>query len=187
MDDVGGVEYVSNLRIEGLPIMGSPITAEAEFVGEPSVQWYRSKGADKAVEIAGACGLQYTLTADDIGCVVRSIPASLRRSPRTFPHAHPHTHIRKCTSPSAPTPIHSHPPPCPAQVRVECVGPYGGAAVSAAISEVTAHPMCLSEVQKMMTAKGREKEIAVKTVPGDEPRILLITKDKVKLRSKRGR
>ena len=67
------------------------------------------------------------------------------------------------------------------------MGPYGGAAVSAAISEVTAHPMCLSEVQKMMTAKGREKEIAVKTVPGDEPRILLITKDKVKLRSKRGR
>ena len=99
MDDVGGVEYVSNLRIEGLPIMGSPITAEAEFVGEPSVQWYRSKGADKAVEIAGACGLQYTLTADDIGCVVRAIDTSVDMV----------TTVTRSPDPSSSSPVASSP------------------------------------------------------------------------------
>jgi len=139
MDDEEGVQYVSNLRIQGSAVVGGTLTAVAEFVGQPSVQWYRSKGTEKPAEIAGAASLAYTLTADDIGCTV----------------------------------------------RVECVGPYGGDPVSAAIKEVAPDPSFLGELQKLHAKKGGEREIAVRSVPGDEPRVLLLAKDKVKLRKKK--
>lgn len=70
MDDVGGIEYVAHLRINGVPQVGSILIATADFVGEPVVQWYRSKRSECASQISGASALQYTLTVDDVGCVV---------------------------------------------------------------------------------------------------------------------
>ena len=138
MDDEDGVQYVSNLHIQGAPVVGSTLTAEAEFVGQPSIQWYRSKGSAPAAEIPGASTLSYTLNADDLGCTV----------------------------------------------RVECVGPFGGDPVSAALKEVGPDPTAVAELQKLRTKKGGEKEIHVRSVPGDEPRILQLTREKLKLRKK---
>ena len=71
MDDEGGVEYVKNLTISGSPIVGSTLTCEGEFIGEPTVQWYRSQGSAKPTTIEGQTMRGYTLTADDAGCAVR--------------------------------------------------------------------------------------------------------------------
>lgn len=70
MDDEEGVEYVANLIISGSPMSGSTLTASADFVGTPTIQWFRSKGGTKS-EIDGACALAYSPTADDVGCTLR--------------------------------------------------------------------------------------------------------------------
>lgn len=73
LDDFGGVEYVKGLEIQGAPITGEALEATAEFVGTPSVQWYRA-GGDKGVAstaIPGMDTLTYVATADDAGCILR--------------------------------------------------------------------------------------------------------------------
>ena len=72
-DDLGGVEYIKDLRINGAPRMGATLTCEGEFVGEPSVQWYRVVGGANGapLEIGGATMRSYALTADDVGCGIR--------------------------------------------------------------------------------------------------------------------
>jgi hypothetical protein len=138
MDDVGGVEYVKDLKISGPPIVSSTLMCEGEFVGEPTVQWYRSRGAARPQAIEGATARMYKLTVDDVEC----------------------------------------------DVRVECIGPFGGEPVSAAVSKVAPEPSAVAELQRLLLKKGSEKEVPVRTVPGDEQRTLLINREKVKLRKK---
>ena len=139
MDDDDGVQFVSNLTLKGNPIVGTTVTAEAEFVGQPTIQWYRIKGAAPAEAIEGATSLAYALSADDVGCVV----------------------------------------------RIDCVGPFGGDPVSAALAEVKPDQVAIAELQKLLGKKGGEKEIHVRSVPGDEARVLLLTREKLKVRKKK--
>ena len=45
-DDEGGIDYVANLQVSG-GILGLPLVATADFVGTPSVQWYRSSSSSR--------------------------------------------------------------------------------------------------------------------------------------------
>ena len=72
-DDGGGIKYVDKVQVVG-GILGVPLVASGEFVGEPSVQWFRSAGAHRAgsfVEIEGATSLEYTPTAEDVGSTLK--------------------------------------------------------------------------------------------------------------------
>eukprot|EP00325_Prymnesiales_sp_UTEX-LB-985_P007406 CAMPEP_0174705410 /NCGR_PEP_ID=MMETSP1094-20130205/8648_1 /TAXON_ID=156173 /ORGANISM="Chrysochromulina brevifilum, Strain UTEX LB 985" /LENGTH=142 /DNA_ID=CAMNT_0015903571 /DNA_START=22 /DNA_END=447 /DNA_ORIENTATION=+ len=60
------------LRISGQPVVGKVLEAQADFIGVPVVQWFRSKGAlHPPAAIPGATALQYQLSVDDLGCDVR--------------------------------------------------------------------------------------------------------------------
>jgi UDP-N-acetylmuramyl tripeptide synthase len=59
MDDEDGVAYVSNLVISGTTVTGGTLTTSGEFVGTPTVQWFRvdSKGAKTEIDGAGTLSL----------------------------------------------------------------------------------------------------------------------------------
>ena len=62
---------LSGACVAGMPVMGGTLTAAGEFVGTPSVQWYRKRADAPLSAIAGACSLSYGMTADDVGCSLR--------------------------------------------------------------------------------------------------------------------
>jgi len=77
MDDEG-IEYVSNLKLDGRPLVGETLTASAEFVGRGEVFWSRvpAEGGED-VAIAGADGMTYVVTADDVECVLKVTASSV--------------------------------------------------------------------------------------------------------------
>jgi hypothetical protein len=134
MDDEDGVAYVSNLVISGTTVTGGTLTTSGEFVGTPTVQWFRVDSKGAKTEIDGAATLSYSPTIDDVGCTL----------------------------------------------RCECTGPYGGDPVGVASAPIAMEPSIAADLQKLLAKKSAEKEYKVQDA--NQPRTLLIARDKIKLR-----
>jgi hypothetical protein len=134
MDDEDGVAYVSNLVISGTTVTGGTLTTSGEFVGTPTVQWFRVDSKGAKTEIDGAGTLSYSPTIDDVGCTL----------------------------------------------RCECTGPYGGDPVGVASAPIAMEPSIAADLQKLLAKKSAEKEYKVQDA--NQPRTLLIARDKIKLR-----
>jgi hypothetical protein len=134
MDDEDGVAYVSNLVISGTTVTGGTLTTSGEFVGTPTVQWFRVDSKGAKTELDGAGTLSYSPTIDDVGCTL----------------------------------------------RCECTGPYGGDPVGVASAPIAMEPSIAADLQKLLAKKSAEKEYKVQDA--NQPRTLLIARDKIKLR-----
>ena len=68
-----GIAYVDKLHVTG-GVLGTMLSASGDFVGTPTIQWYRQhhrKGSAQFEKIEGATSLEYFPTADDVGTVLR--------------------------------------------------------------------------------------------------------------------
>ena len=83
-DEDEGIQYVENLQVVG-GVLGTLMKCSGDFVGTPTVQWYRMRHTNGQlatffVEIPGATELEYNPNADDVGTVMRIEATSTTRT-----------------------------------------------------------------------------------------------------------